>query len=192
MLSFSAALPVRVSSSPCAPAREREGQRGRTSKKTSGKKEEKTTRRTSEQAKTKPFLCVIKGVTYLSGLLKNTRRGTKRKTAEREGQERTRNKRAKAQKVIESTHERQAQSGINERGGERRQGKVTLTHAQRESEEDLGEAGRRQRSTQRQNESFLDCHAPPLPPTALLPHHPVKKQTRVRERERERAHMHSS
>lgn len=59
------------------------------------------------------------------------------------------------------------------------------THEQQESEGDLGEAGRQRSSTQQQNESFLDCHAPPLPPTALLPHHPVKRQTRVRERERE-------
>lgn len=128
--------------------------------------------------------------------MKKTRRGAKRETAKRKEQERARNKRETAQKVIESAHESQAERGINERGGERRQGKATLTHTltQRESEGDLGEAGRQQSSTQQQNESFLDCHAPPLPPTALLPHHPVKRQTRVREREgeRERAPMRSS
>lgn len=63
--------------------------------------------------------------------MKKTRRGTKRETAKREDQERTRNKRVKAQRSTESTHERQAKRGINERGGER---KATLTHAQRESE----------------------------------------------------------
>lgn len=122
--------------------------------------------------------------------MKKTRRGAKRETAKQKEQERPGQKREKAEKVIESAHESQADRGINERGGERRQGKVTLTHAQRESEGDLGETGRRRSTTQQQNESFLDCHAPPLPPTALLPHHPVKRQTRVRERER--AHMHFS
>ena len=65
----------------------------------------------------------------------------------------------------------------------------THTHRVRETlvKPDYGES-----STQWQNESFLDCHAPPLPPTALLPHHPVKRQTRVRERARERAPMRSS
>lgn len=60
--------------------------------------------------------------------MKKTRRGAKRETAKRKEQERTRNKREKAQKVIESAHGRQAERGINERGGERRQGKATLTH----------------------------------------------------------------
>lgn len=118
VLSFSAALPVRVSSSPCAPAREREGQRGRTSKKTSGKKEEKTTRRTSKQAKTKAFLCVIKGVTYLSRLLKKTRRGTNRETAERKEQERTRIRGRRLRKSLRA-HTKSKRKAESMRGEER-------------------------------------------------------------------------
>lgn len=53
----------------------------------------------------------------------------------------------------------------------------------RERERDLDEAGQHRRGTQQQNECFLDCHAPPLPPTELLPHHRVKTQAGVRERE---------
>lgn len=73
--------------------------------------------------------------------MKKTRRGTKRETAKREEQERTRNKRVKAQRGTECTHERQAKRGINERGGERK-ATLTHTHTHRVSEGDLGEAGR--------------------------------------------------
>lgn len=97
-----------------------------------GKKEEKTTGQTSRQANTKAlfffFLCAIKGVTYLLA------RGEDEESNNGKAG-RTRRKREKAQRGTESTHQRQAERGINERGGERRQGKVTLdTHEQRESE----------------------------------------------------------
>lgn len=64
--------------------------------------------------------------------MKKTRRGAGGETAERKEQDRTRNKREKAQRGTESAHQRQAERGINERGGERRQGKATLTYTHRE------------------------------------------------------------
>ncbi len=83
--------------------------------------------------------------------MKRTRRGAKRETAKRKEQERARNKREKAQRGIEREHERQAERGINEWGGERRQGKATLTHTHSERvretwvKPDDGEAARSSR-----------------------------------------------
>lgn len=114
-----------------APARERGGQRVRTRKKISGEKEEKTTGQISKQANTKAFLCVIKGGTYL--ILAGEEHEERRKKGNSKA-ERTRNKRQKATRGIEGANERKAERGINERGGERSQGKATLTHMHTERE----------------------------------------------------------
>ena len=62
VLSFSAALPARVSSSPHTPqpGRGEGSEGGRGNRQVGGKEEEKTTGQTSEQATTKAFLFVIK------------------------------------------------------------------------------------------------------------------------------------
>lgn len=177
MLSFFTALPAWVSSSQHIPLPGTEGSPGERGERQWRKKEGKTTDQTSKPANTNAFLWVSKrtNVPY-PGFLKRTRRSWKGEIRRKE-QARTRNKRKAPGRACTKSRRKEESMRGKEIGGRRRQ------LWERERKRVLDEARQRRRGTQQQNECFLDCHAPPLPPTELLPHHRVKRQARVRERE---------
>lgn len=129
MLSFSAAQPASLELATHGLARERGVQRGKTKKKISGGRKTKQLAKQESKKTQKPFFVCDKR----SSLPYSDWR---RERGEKQQEGRSRKAKAEIRKRklrdTESAHKRQAESGINERGGERRQGKATLTHALRE------------------------------------------------------------